>query len=131
MRRLLLLSVLLIMGINIFAQIPVIQWQKSLGGTDFDEARMTFATFGDPWNEGRIIFKTIYMSKVPIPDIKNNIGKLIGECVEKILSIIKCNNSFDNLSKIQEVKELESKIDELVMNLYGLTKEEREVVGKS
>jgi hypothetical protein len=30
-------------------------------------ARMNFSSLGDPWNGGRLEFKTIYMSKVPIP----------------------------------------------------------------
>jgi hypothetical protein len=28
---------------------------------------MNFSSLGDPWNGGRLEFKTIYMSKVPIP----------------------------------------------------------------
>lgn len=32
-------------------------------------ARMNFSSLGDPWNGGRLEFKTIYMSKVPIPNI--------------------------------------------------------------
>lgn len=77
-------------------------------------ARMTFATFGDPWNGGRIIFKTIYMSKVPIPDIKNNTGALIKDYVEKILAITESNDYFENSEKKEEVAEYEKQIDHMV-----------------
>lgn len=94
-------------------------------------ARMTFATFGDPWNGGRIIFKTIYMSKVPIPDINNNTGTLIKERVDKIIAITKSIDYLENLAKKKEVKEYEKQIDQMVYKLYALTPEEIEIVENS
>jgi hypothetical protein len=35
-------------------------------------ARMNFSSLGDPWNGGRLEFKTLYMAKVPIPDSSFN-----------------------------------------------------------
>ncbi|MFA5793354.1 MAG: Eco57I restriction-modification methylase domain-containing protein [Candidatus Gracilibacteria bacterium] len=91
-------------------------------------ARMTFATFGDPWNAGRIIFKTIYMSKVPMPDIKNNTGALVKDSVDKILVITKSSDYLENPAKKEEVKEYEKQIDQLVYKLYDLTPEEIKIV---
>ncbi len=94
-------------------------------------SRMTFATFGDPWNAGRIIFKTIYMSKVPVPDIKNNEGAMVKDSVDKILAITKSGDYLENPVKKEEVKEYEKKIDRLVYKLYDLTPEEIEIVENS
>ncbi len=87
-------------------------------------ARMSFATFGDPWNGGRIIFKSIYMSKIPIPNTDNEIASLI---IEKVESVIKNQNENND----QIVKKLESEIDELVLDLYGLNDEEKEIIRNS
>ena len=94
-------------------------------------ARMTFATFGDPWNAGRIIFKTIYMSMVPIPDINNKESVLIKKQVEKILAITKSGDYLENPIKKEEVKEYDKQIDQLVYKLYDLTPEEIEIVENS
>jgi len=91
-------------------------------------SRMTFATFGDPWNGGRIIFKTIYMSKVPIPDIKNDIVSNIKKTTEKILTNIQSVDYSQNLNKQTNVKEYEKQIDELVYKLYGLTEDEVKII---
>lgn len=91
-------------------------------------SRMTFATFGDPWNAGRIIFKTIYMSAVPIPDINNKEGILIKEKVEKILATTKSSDYLENPAKKEEVKEYEKQIDQMVYKLYGLTEEEIKII---
>ncbi|MCX6782030.1 MAG: Eco57I restriction-modification methylase domain-containing protein [Candidatus Magasanikbacteria bacterium] len=91
-------------------------------------SRMTFATFGDPWNGGRIIFKTIYMSKVPVPDTKNNTGVLIKGGVDKILAITKSSDYLENSAKKAEVKKYEEQIDKLVYELYDLKPEEIEIV---
>ena len=84
-------------------------------------ARMSFATFGDPWNGGRIIFKSIYMSKVPIPNLDNKTAYSIKEKVEKIIK-----NKNENNEEV--IKILEKEIDELVMDLYELTDEEKKII---
>lgn len=94
-------------------------------------ARMTFATFGDPWSAGRIIFKTIYMSKVPIPNIKNNIGVMVKDSVDKILAITRFSDYLENPAKQAKVKEYEKQIDQLVYKLYGLTEEEIKIIENS
>lgn len=94
-------------------------------------SRMTFATFGDPWNGGRVIFKTIYMSKVPLPIFDKNISQIIKNKVDSILEIIKINNYHINTEKQIEVKNLENQIDELVYRLYDLSPEEIEIVENS
>jgi len=100
-----------------------------LNSTLFDwYSRMTFATFGDPWNGGRVIFKTIYMSKVPIPDINNKLGLLIKEIVDKILVITKSGDYLKNPEKQAQVKKYEKQIDQRVYKLYRLTKEEIKIV---
>ena len=91
-------------------------------------SRMTFATFGDPWNGGRIIFKTIYMSKVPIPDVKNETASNIKIKTEQILAITKSADYLQNPDKQAKVKEYEKQIDELVYKLYDLKSEEIKII---
>lgn len=91
-------------------------------------ARMTFATLGDPWKGGRISFNTMYMSGFPVPDIKSNTGTLIEKGVDKILAITKVSDFFRNSDKQTKVHEYEKQIDQLVYKLYGLTKEEIEII---
>ncbi len=91
-------------------------------------ARMTFATLGDPWEGGRISFNTMYMSNVPLPDIKNNVGMLVKDNVDKILTITKSSDYLENTSKKEEVKEYEKQIDQLVYKLYDLTPEEIKII---
>jgi len=87
-------------------------------------ARMSFATFGDPWNGGRVIFKSIYMSKVPIPDLDNKIATLIKEKVEEVIKSV-------NMNDTSTIKSKEKEIDDLVMELYGLTEDEKNVIYNS
>jgi hypothetical protein len=91
-------------------------------------ARMTFATLGDPWEGGRISFNTMYMSSVPIPDIKNNVGALVKNSVDKILAITKSGDYLENSAKKEEVKEYEKQIDTWVYKLYGLSSEEIKII---
>jgi adenine-specific DNA-methyltransferase len=83
-----------------------------LNSSTFDwYARMNFSSLGDPWNGGRLEFKTLYMSKVPIPEFSlshdnvfETIIKIITRCKqEKMLSLI---NHFEKI------------IDGLTMELY-------------
>ncbi len=84
-------------------------------------ARMTFATFGDPWNGGRIIFKTIYMSKFPIPTVETKIGEAVKKKVEQVLTAKKSNPEISTIT-------LETEIDNLVYKLYDLTPEEIKII---
>lgn len=84
-------------------------------------ARMTFATLWDPWNGWRISFNTMYMAKVPIPEWNKELILQIEILVNKILDKKK-EYSQSNIS------DLEEKIDEIVYELYGLTKEEIDIV---
>jgi hypothetical protein len=81
---------------------------------------MTFATLGDPWNGGRISFNTMYMNKVPIPEINTTLGSKIKEKVEYILA-----------NENSDIQKVEKEIDELVMDLYGLNEDEKEVIRNS
>jgi len=94
-------------------------------------SRMTFATFGDPWNGGRVIFKSLYMRDVPIPKISAKNKKPLAALVEKVLAVTKDGNYFVNPAKQAEVKEYEKQIDKLVYKLYDLTPEEIEIVEES
>lgn len=68
------------------------------------------------------------LSKIPIPKLnsesKNNIGNEINNIVNNIIEIKKIESKANT-------KELEDKIDELVMDLYSLNEEEKEIVRNS
>lgn len=74
-------------------------------------ARMNFSSLGDPWNGGRLEFKTIYMSKVPIPDDYKNVEEPF-ECIIKYL---------DGSLKTQDKSAFaffEQLLDSMVFELY-------------
>jgi len=81
-------------------------------------SRMTFASFGDPWKGGRIIFKTLYMTKFPLPDFVPYLTNEISHKVENILSIM------DKSEKLR----LENEINSLVYQLYELTPKEIAII---
>ncbi len=91
-------------------------------------ARMTFATFGDPWKGGRIIFKSMYMREVPIPLSINVSSDEISDIVSKILEIARSEDYVSSLNKKNRVYELVTEIDHLIFKLYGLTDEEIKIV---
>ena len=90
-------------------------------------ARMTFATFGDPWKGGRLIFKSMYMKEAPIPK-KNLLTENIEKIVEQILLITGSNGYLKNQDKQAMVKAYENKIDKIVYDLYELTPEEIKII---
>ena len=94
-------------------------------------SRMTFATFGDPWKGGRIIFKSMYMKKVPIPREKNKETEEITKLVWQILNITKDEGYLTNDSKKERVKQIEKEIDKMVYELYELNPEEIKIVEES
>ena len=86
-----------------------------LGSRLFDwYARHKFMSLDDPWAGGRLVFKKIYMDKVPIADRTPAQKAELSHLVEHILE--------DPDS--DEVPDLERKIDALVYRLYGLTEDE-------
>lgn len=81
-------------------------------------ARMTFSSLGDPWNGGRLEFKSMYMSKLPLPPLTGKIQQEITNLVETI------EQGNDN-------ERIENKINELVYTLYDLSPDEIELIEES
>lgn len=82
-------------------------------------ARMTFASFGDPWNGGRLIFKTMYMKKVPLPK-QNSTNQQIFTEVETLVETILREHAKEN--------EYIDKINKLVYQLFEISTEEIEMI---
>ncbi len=79
-------------------------------------------TTGDTLQGDARTFKTNYLNPFPLPkEVDKNIENNISEKVENVLAIKKQSPTADTTS-------LESEIDQLVYELYGLTEEEIEVV---
>jgi adenine-specific DNA-methyltransferase len=74
-------------------------------------ARMNFSSLGDPWNGGRLEFKTLYMAKVPIPDSSFNHDDLF-EIMVKIITLCKKENKESRINHFEKI------IDGLAMELY-------------
>lgn len=74
-------------------------------------ARMNFSSLGDPWNGGRLEFKTLYMSKVPIP----NINKKESVCFEIIIKYV---TLLKKIERDLELKFYEHLLDGLIYELY-------------
>jgi adenine-specific DNA-methyltransferase len=55
----------------------------------------------------------------------------IKKLVDKIISMMQSADYSKNISKQANVKEYEREIDQMVYKLYGLTKEEVEIIEKS
>ncbi len=84
-------------------------------------ARMTFASFGDPWNGGRIIFKTLYMSRFPLPALQGDEATAIKSKVERALMT----------SDPELQRDIQKEIDPLVYKLYALTEDEIKLIESS
>jgi hypothetical protein len=65
---------------------------------------------------------------LPIKKIPKPLQKPFVEIVDKILALTKSDDYQTNKSKQAEVKKLESQIDQMVYNLYGLTAEEIAII---
>ncbi len=74
-------------------------------------ARMNFSSLGDPWNGGRLEFKTLYMSKVPIPNV-NKKEYIRFETIIKYVTILK------KIQRDLEYRFYEHLLDGLVFELY-------------
>jgi hypothetical protein len=70
----------------------------------------------------------IYIEQLPIPNIPEAGQKQFIELVDHILAITKDSDYLENPAKQARVYDYERQIDQLVYNLYGLTKEEIKIV---
>ena len=77
-------------------------------------ARHKFQSIDAPWAAGRLIYKKVYMNKVPIADRTSAQKAELSGLVEQILDDPENEN----------VRNLEKEIDALVYRLYGLTRDE-------
>ncbi len=77
---------------------------------------------GDEDNSGRLIIRTTYIKNAPIKNTEDDIKKTLINLVDQIL-IQKEHN--------ENTIELENKIDNIIYKVYGLTKEEIEIVENS
>ncbi len=68
------------------------------------------------------------LSEIPIKKISLPEQKPFIEVVDKILTITKSDDYMESLEKQTRVKDYEKQIDQMVYKLYGLTKEEIEIV---
>lgn len=83
--------------------------------------KQTCAVLGDPNSAGRLQLKRQYVELIPIPKASEKQINQISVIVDQILRLIKS----DPNSKIGV---LEAEIDQIVYELYGLTKEEIQIV---
>ncbi|MEO6563389.1 MAG: Fic family protein [Nitrosospira sp.] len=81
-------------------------------------ARQEFQCLGDPWHGGRLRFIAQYMERFPIVTMTSHQKTPIIQRVQTILA---------NPTS-RDVPRLETEIDELVFDLYNLTKAERQLV---
>jgi len=71
------------------------------------------------------------LSEIPIKKIAINEQKPFVDIANKILSVANGKDYLKNISKQAKVKEYEREIDQMVYKLYGLTREEIDVIEKS
>jgi len=76
--------------------------------------RVNFPTWGDPWKGGRVQFRKDRMISLPIATATNSQKVQISTYVKKIITQKKNDPNAD-------ISNLESQIDRLVYELYGLT----------
>lgn len=79
------------------------------------------------YNKG-INFTPNMINNLPVPQTSKTDQKPFIELVDKILSITKDDDYFNNSTKQAQVKEYERQIDQMVYKLYGLTDEEIKIV---
>ncbi len=80
------------------------------------------------YSELTVAFYNSILKVTPIKEISEKNQKPFINLVDKILSITKSKDYLDNSDKQAKVKRLEKEIDQLVYKLYGLTKEEINVI---
>ncbi|MBE0479035.1 Eco57I restriction-modification methylase domain-containing protein, partial [Candidatus Aerophobetes bacterium] len=69
-----------------------------------------------------------YVEQLPIPIIPEKDQQLFIDLVNQILAVTQDPDYLQNLTKQAHVKDLEHQIDQMVYNLYNLTKEEIKIV---
>ena len=72
-----------------------------------------------------------YIENIPVPKISEPAQRPFITLVDRIYAITKSEDYQSSESKQAKVKELEAQIDQMVYKLYGLTKEEKEIVENS
>lgn len=73
-------------------------------------------------------YHTQYLEIVPIVNLKETDYSVFVTYVAKILSITKSEDYSDNKKKQEEVRKIQDEIDQVVYKLYGLAKEEIEII---
>jgi hypothetical protein len=76
-------------------------------------------------------FKKIFVEKLPIPTVSDEVQKLLTEIVDKILIITKSSDYLEDPTKQAKVKEYERQIDRMVYKLYDLTEKEIQTIESS
>ena len=77
---------------------------------------------------GFFIYKVMYLKNIPLKEISIDNQKPFIGLVNEILTITKDDDYLVNFEKQARVHDYERQIDQLVYNLYGLTKEEIKIV---
>jgi len=86
---------------------------------------------------GFIEQKPVYVSRIPIKKPTSSEEEMVTKLVDKILSLNKCLNEIGDKktsesSKLEEeIKRTDNEIDQIVYNLYGLTKKEITIIEES
>jgi adenine-specific DNA-methyltransferase len=68
------------------------------------------------------------LSEIPIKKISKDDQKPFIDLVDKILAITKDDDYLENTAKQAKVRAYEKQIDQMVYELYGLTKDEIKIV---
>lgn len=81
---------------------------------------------------GYFVFKTNYLMPFPIPkELSEKDQKPFVSLIDSILAITSSSDYSDNAAKQKEVQTLESRIDRMVYELYGLNKDEIKIIEES
>lgn len=72
--------------------------------------------------------KGIHLKKLPLKEVDNEYQQSFIDIVEKILKLSESSDYINNSGKKSKVKEFERQIDQIVYELYRLTKEEIKIV---
>ena len=81
-----------------------------------------------PYAGGFYAYKTQFLSKISIKEISESQQKPFINIVDRILAITKDEDYLQNSQKQAKVKSLEREIDQMVYQLYDLTKAEIAIV---
>lgn len=76
-------------------------------------------------------FKKIYLGLLPIKEITDDRKEIFIKLAEKIITLTKCEDYIENNFKHNQVREYEKEIDQVVYQLYNLTKKEIKLIESS